>query len=122
MAKQCIACKREISKGQQECPLCGAPQSYLKFYLKTISIVLIIAATIIFFGLNFHSKSKQNLATEIKQRFEAQLKANSGQIEDLKSKLHTTEAQLSEAAQAIEKTQSQQSANASQTNQMVEQL
>lgn len=122
MAKQCISCKREISKGLQECPLCGAPQSYFKLYFKSISITLVISSAIVFYGFKLHHESNQTLSAEIEQKLESQLSLNKNEIEDLKSKLEATLTQLAQASQAIEQNQSQQSADVNQANQLVEQL
>ncbi len=44
MEKRCIGCKREIGRGQQECYICGAPQSYVRYYIKSwvVSVVLFV--------------------------------------------------------------------------------
>ncbi len=47
MRKNCIRCKREILSSQDNCLVCGAPQSYFLYYIKTALVFLMLICAVL---------------------------------------------------------------------------
>lgn len=94
MANRCRGCKREISKGQKNCYLCGATQSYFRFYLKSATVILLVLGGIA--ASSFWYMENKALEVKLDSVLLAQAgnKANESTIAQLTEKVAVTEKAL----------------------------
>ncbi len=87
MAKHCIACKRDIAEGQQECYICGSSQSYTRYYLKGGSIFLLLLGVTLWFSYQFFEKEAKQQAVNYELHAQSKLNDATDRIERLKLQL-----------------------------------
>lgn len=87
MAKHCIACKREIAKGQQECYICGSSQSYLRFYLKGVVFLFLLLGALGWVGYGYINQMAQQAEAEKAIQIESNMQVAAKKIEELESLL-----------------------------------
>lgn len=110
MLSHCINCKREIAKGQQHCPLCGSPQSYLNYYKKSILFGLVLFGGMAAASFWYIKQQAHQHRLDIIQLTENQVKRSEGRVQELerqlqqiKQKLVLAEQQTSVAQMALSK-------------------
>ncbi len=57
MANRCLGCKREIERDLQTCYICGASQSYVRYYIKSVFVVLVLISIFSGFGYWYIDKT-----------------------------------------------------------------
>jgi len=107
MARHCISCKREISKAQKECYICGASQSYLSFHKKTLVVFLILVSASAVLGYQYSEHRALEKAQNEADLLDAQSKS-------FAKKLASLELQLAKALQKAADTQ--ETLNTTSTN------
>jgi septal ring factor EnvC (AmiA/AmiB activator) len=100
MRKSCISCNREISKGQKECYVCGAPQSFLRFHSKTsiVFILFLSASAVLGYQYSEHKAQKETLDTA---------SLLNSQITQSQEKISSLEQQLTKALEKVKNTEEQ---------------
>lgn len=92
MVKRCIACKREISLGQSNCYICGASQSYFRYYLKSGSLFVLMIGAIT--GTSYWYIEQSILKMELAQNLRLSAKTTQSEV-----KIDELEKQLVQAHQ-----------------------
>jgi len=84
MANQCIGCKREISRKQKNCYICGSSQNYIRHHIKSILLVATLLIGQITYGYWYLGQIVEQ--TEIKMAELSKVEANKtdSQLEKLR--------------------------------------
>ena len=121
MKKHCIGCKRELSPGLQECPICGAPQSYLRYYRKSVILLLLLVGGAAWAANWQLEKSAEKARIIMANEVEAKTNDAQNKISELETLLEQTNKELTTANQKIADIETQQTASSSQaSNQLAE--
>lgn len=122
MKKQCIGCKREISKGQPNCPICGAPQSFIRHHRPLILMFILISATALGLSQWYINKSIQSAEREKQQLVETETLKLAQETERLKNELQNTKQELASTSQQLSQFETQQSAKTTEASELAKQL
>ena len=122
MKKQCIGCKREISKGQSDCPICGSPQSFIRYHRPLILTFILISATALGLSQWYISKSIQSAELEKQQLVATETLKLTKETERLKNELQNAKRDLASASQQLSQFETQQSAKTTEASQLAGQL
>ena len=87
MEKRCIGCKREIGRGQQECYVCGAPQSYVRYYIKSWVVSVLLFVSLVGVGYWYLDKIIRQAELENVQQVAAKEAEAAKRIQDLELRL-----------------------------------
>jgi len=87
MAKHCIACKREIPQGQQECYICGSTQNLVRYYLKSVIVFFLLLGVSAWFGYGYIDKTAKQAVAEKAIQTESKMQVAAKRIEELESLL-----------------------------------
>ena len=87
MAKHCIACKREIPPGQQECYICGSSQSFVRHYLKGVVVFFLLLGALAWFGYGYIDQVAKQAEAEKAIQVESKMQVSAKRIEELESLL-----------------------------------
>lgn len=87
MAKHCIACKREITPGQQECYICGSSQSLVRYYLKGVIVFLLLLSALAWLGYGYINQRAEQAEAEKAIQIESKMQVAAKRIEELESLL-----------------------------------
>lgn len=111
MSNYCIGCKRELAKGQEDCHICGAPQSYFKFYFKSGLFFIIAMTSVAAYGFWYVEQvslkleiEKNNQATTISAEFNEKI----NQLELSLAKVQEELQQSKEAGSEVSKAADQE--------------
>jgi chromosome segregation ATPase len=122
MQKKCINCKREIEAKQKQCYLCGAEQSYFKRFSKNLlllALILIAAGTL---AKHYHQAALIKAEQQSQAAVSSQLEQLNSKIQSLEKSLTTSQQQLIDKQGKLSELEAQQSASASQTDQVSQAL
>lgn len=122
MNKQCIGCKREISTSHSECPICGAPQSFIRYYRSSILFFILVSLTALFSAHWYIGKIQESSELENQKIVEQKNLEATQKISSLEQELNQAKEDLAQANTQVQQLQTQQSDQSSQTNTQVNQL
>lgn len=122
MNKQCIGCKREISTGHSECPICGAPQSFIRYHRSSILFFILVSMAVLLSAHWYIGKIQESSALENQKMVEQKTLESTQKISLLEEQLGQTKEELAQANTQVSQLQTQQSNQSSQANSQVSQL
>lgn len=97
MAKHCIACKREIPQGQQECYICGSSQNFVRYYLKGVIVFLLLLGVSAWLGYGYIDKTAKQAEAERASQTESEMQVAAKKIEELESLLEQANQHIQQA-------------------------
>ncbi len=109
MAKHCIGCKREIGQGQQECYICGSSQNYIRYYLKSVIVFILLLVAMTWLGYGYIDKRINQAKRDNTIQAGLEMQAATKKIRELEQQLEQVNVQVQQAE--VNTAQSSEAAN-----------
>ena len=84
MKNQCIGCKREISRQQKNCYVCGSSQNYIRYHIKSLILIAVLLIGQTAYGYWYLGEVSEQNKLKIATIIETQTNQIDSKIEQMK--------------------------------------
>ncbi|MET1256397.1 hypothetical protein [Aliikangiella maris] len=119
---RCISCRRNLAKNQQDCPFCGASQSFIRFHRNSLLFIIVTVGFLSWAGYEAVQLLNTEVTNKITQQFQARINADAQQIKQLEQKIDELDKQLLSTQNELSAIKENQSADSSQAQQTIVEL